>query len=674
MSSECISCPAGKYTNQTTANTFCTSTPAGYYTVEGSASYFGSACTAGYYGSEGSGTELCTGECAAGYYCPALSDLSCAYDVYTDSSGTEYCSGATDETQYDYRCDAGYYGGTGQSASTCTAPCPAGFYCFSGTVDWDEFTGTCYTDKEPYKVSAIGTGDITTVNYGSACMEACGGSTFYCPSGSSSPKTVDTGYYTIGTGKPNTTDYSGQSQANYRTDQSICPEGYYCDSGIKMACPGGKYGDSTGLTESSCSGDCAEGYYCPEGSTSAYAQACGSAAYYCPTGSEAPILVQDGYYSGPITADATIRYQELVCSLNELCLDGVAYDYITFDTDGCPSTLSLSENEARQRFDTSGKSLKATSTFTTMYGVPVGITYSLYRNNSVNFFASVQLYLNLNSGVADGSDYGEASTLVGGTFSDALYASDVGSKGSLYFDGSTYVETLLTSFHGVNARVSNTSGTIAFFVRPSGWSGSSHSGKQYLASWRASGYDGFLYMTGTTLECTFGGVTLAVSEPRFVDGIWTHVAVVMDPINAFFGVYVETGLEDFADGDTVRKEWGAGMYFFDYTILGSETALASTNLLTGYLDEFVVFGAALVDAEIELLATTGVTIADAGCGAFKQPMKVYERQGWFESIGEIDYSECSSFYMTSAASSNHTTYKGTRYNSSSAYCVTLVRY
>ena len=112
------------------------------------------------------------------------------------------------------------------------------------------------------------------------------------------------------------------------------------------------------------------------------------------------------------------------------------------------------------------------------------------------------------------------------------------------------------------------------------------------------------------------------------------------------------------------------MQFFDYTILGCMSASLDGSCLAGYIDDFIILGAALVDAEIKILVTTGVTIPDIGCKE-KNPMTVYSG-GDLKSNGEVDYSDCSSFYITSEAVANATSYNGTVYDSTSAFCVTLV--
>ena len=57
----------------------------------------------------------------------------------------------------------------------------------------------------------------------------------------------------------------------------------YCpgpgDGGL-YTCPGGVYGNSSGLTTAACSGGCAAGFYCPPGSSTPTAMLCGNATVY----------------------------------------------------------------------------------------------------------------------------------------------------------------------------------------------------------------------------------------------------------------------------------------------------------------------------------------------------------------------------------------------------------
>ena len=92
------------------------------------------------------------------------------------------------------------------------------------------------------------------------------------------------------------------------------------------ACPqcyGGTYGASAGLALPSCTGACSAGYYCPRASTSPTSFACNSSAVYCPAMSQAPLLVDVGYYSWPLGGAGAVR--EDACAAGSYCTGGVAF-------------------------------------------------------------------------------------------------------------------------------------------------------------------------------------------------------------------------------------------------------------------------------------------------------------------------------------------------------------
>lgn len=67
--------------------------------------------------------------------------------------------------------------------------------------------------------------------------------------GSSSPRKVKTGYYTVGSNMT-------------RIEERICEKGFWCFKGLKFPCRAGSYGDVEGLGqefESYCSGLCSPG-------------------------------------------------------------------------------------------------------------------------------------------------------------------------------------------------------------------------------------------------------------------------------------------------------------------------------------------------------------------------------------------------------------------------------
>jgi hypothetical protein len=136
----------------------------------------------------------------------------------------------------------------------------------------------------------------------------CLGSNIVCPEGSTQPKFVSNGYYTV-----------NQSIA------ILCEPGYYCLYGIKYMCDEGFYGLEYGLSSKTCSGLCQEGYYCPYGSTQSNEKPCGNSSVYCPTSSSAPLSVNRGYYTVG-GADETTRTNEVIAPLGRYSVSGILYD------------------------------------------------------------------------------------------------------------------------------------------------------------------------------------------------------------------------------------------------------------------------------------------------------------------------------------------------------------
>lgn len=110
---------------------------------------------------------------------------------------------------------------------------------------------------------------------------------------------------------------------------SDCLLGHYCPEASRnpIPCPPGVFGNVTGLTDKTCSPVCQkdlgcdpiytlceEGYYCPEGSISARQYECGGPDKYCPLGSSAPLNVSLGYYSiGHNQSNWNTRHNQIVC-------------------------------------------------------------------------------------------------------------------------------------------------------------------------------------------------------------------------------------------------------------------------------------------------------------------------------------------------------------------------
>lgn len=292
-------------------------------------------CYGGYYGNtKGLLNATCNGECEAGYYCLNGSVVNNEYKCgnsnlycpkgssrpltvpigsYSDPIENEllkskyyncepgyYCKNGIK-----YKCKRGYYGVEyNETKSSCSGSCHSGYYCNEGSINSEE--------------------------------NECGDESVYCPSGSFIPLKVPNGYYGIGN--------SGKTQYSYK----ICEKGNWCINGVKSICESGKYGNSTGLSDRSCSGLCPAGYYCLNGTIDDFIK-CGSIEYYCPEGSSYRLKCPTGYYTinnnsvllnssdnnNDYTANTNIEnedeYEEIrddikICEKGHYCVSGTKYN------------------------------------------------------------------------------------------------------------------------------------------------------------------------------------------------------------------------------------------------------------------------------------------------------------------------------------------------------------
>jgi len=191
------------------------------------------------------------------------SEDSCSAGSYRSSqppwgncAGYRYCEqGYFCENGVRYLCAPGHYGNEFRlNISSCSGKCSGGYFCPEGTINGNS--------------------------------NKCGNGSVFCPEGSSIPNLIPKGYFGIG------------ADVDTQYDIEECPQGYYCSFGKKLICPSGTFGSSKKLHTSYCSGLCPAGWYCPLGSTSPYANACGTSPLkYCPLGSEKPLQTPAGYYA-----------------------------------------------------------------------------------------------------------------------------------------------------------------------------------------------------------------------------------------------------------------------------------------------------------------------------------------------------------------------------------------
>ena len=127
----------------------------------------------------------------------------------------------------------------------------------------------------------------------------------------------------------------------------LASSGTYCVGGTRTECAAGRYGSTTGLQTSDCSGlckaghygpisglktatcadaSCFPGYYCPAGSTSATQNACGASRYFCPSGSGVRTTVTEGSYTTQLNCDTKCSGQQASSSVNDFALFGVRFN------------------------------------------------------------------------------------------------------------------------------------------------------------------------------------------------------------------------------------------------------------------------------------------------------------------------------------------------------------
>jgi hypothetical protein len=263
-----LKCPA-QYYQALTAQTTCDSCPEYYYcpsdTDVGTITPID--CPDGYYCPEGTG-NFDIYRCGVGTYHLTTDGPLAASTDCTECVETYYCPQvAMTETDYtSFPCQDGYLCGAGSESGTGTQDCPKDQYCIAG-VATDCPTG--YYSSE------------TGLRSADECVACAPGK--ICPSFSVGIYSCVEGYFCPGL----ITD---------EADMTICPIGYYCPSGSKLAlmCEPGTYQDVTG--QSDCE-TCTEGNYCSTSGLSApVACVTDYEMFYCPEGSIFPQKCAIGYY------------------------------------------------------------------------------------------------------------------------------------------------------------------------------------------------------------------------------------------------------------------------------------------------------------------------------------------------------------------------------------------
>ncbi|XP_033971267.1 zonadhesin-like [Trematomus bernacchii] len=290
-------CPAGTWSSTVGAQNMssCWPCPSGLYCNNTGLSKPSGLCDKGYYCSGGAVSSMpsdsLTGDiCPIGHYCPmgSTSPLLCPDGTYFNSTGAEECDD----------CLSGTYCLSGEGVQ----PCPAGHYCFGGSVE-----GILPCPPGTY-----------SPQFGLSQVEQCliCPAGFYCEDWGLFEPTgpCQAGYYCIAGVNFQNPD------GNFSTGVGgTCPKGKYCPEGTRLPlpCPPGTYSNSLHLTDvSGCnpcpagvfcgtagltrpSGLCQAGFYCPGGDTKATGSEGGLCpqAHYCPEGSASSVPCPAGAYS-----------------------------------------------------------------------------------------------------------------------------------------------------------------------------------------------------------------------------------------------------------------------------------------------------------------------------------------------------------------------------------------
>ncbi|KAM3922961.1 uncharacterized protein RB166_012036 [Leptodactylus fuscus] len=307
----CLSCPAGKFCRGEALSHFSGNCSAGYYCVLGAAvespidGITGSFCPQGNSCPSGASVPL---PCIDGFFQDLERESSCKIcppGFYCDTSElggvaipqpcpAGYVCPRGSQSGREQRCPRGTYSSSRQLATEAECrSCPSGYYCADEGLT--EPSGRCLPGY--WCIGRAETANPTDGVTGNVCPVGK-----FCENG----------------------DISGDCDAGYfcdiqssRSDQTICPPGYYCPEGTPFPvpcdsgtyaplsgnkapddcqpCPSGHFCNGTG--KAVWEGICAPGFYCPPGQISPRPSAhrCPSGSY-CPAGSVAPVACESGSY------------------------------------------------------------------------------------------------------------------------------------------------------------------------------------------------------------------------------------------------------------------------------------------------------------------------------------------------------------------------------------------
>lgn len=227
--------------------------------------------------------------------------------------------------------------------------------------------------------------------------------------------------------------------------------------------------------------------------------------------------------------------------------DGFFYSFLQWSNDGCPTELVVFEKRAPYLLEFV---LSASSIFTTLHGLNVPVSYSVKRQDPQGFSQRMIAYAPLDGSLDDFVGLDETVTIE--PFDgEPEFSTTVFRRGKAVHCTDLDGCVQLSSGHSVEAV------TIAFFLRPDGWSASTNGADLTLASWWIEIIDdgefkpGTLALDGTSLVCSFAGASVAVDDPGLLDGVWTHIAITLDIALGRVSVFLDGDLASFSAGGDI---------------------------------------------------------------------------------------------------------------------------
>ena len=216
-----------------------------------------------------------------------------------------------------YECPSGRYGATlGLTTPSCSGQCAAGFYCPTASIEATQNqcgSANVYCPEGSSSPTHVLQGYHTVVT----SRSETNASVFTPNVAALYTKEVALEIRPFFASCVNASNYTQcrnswnpvrefvvvedpDSTMNIRSAQVQCTPGYYCIEGIRYICPAGRYGSLYGETRPQCEGFAKAGYFTPPGSYSPTQYRCGERlqqAVYCPEGSVTPRLADIGFWT-----------------------------------------------------------------------------------------------------------------------------------------------------------------------------------------------------------------------------------------------------------------------------------------------------------------------------------------------------------------------------------------